>query len=238
MNAQTLHENRDLIGFWDRFFKLSGEDREAISNGALESWEELAPCEKLLSAVRGLGGCKKVLDFGCGNGWAAIAAAKSGCPSVTAADAAPNAVEAAGFLARYLGVDGQVETVCCREGWLSEAPSGEYDGLICCCVLDTVPAETALEMLSEAARIVTDGAEILIALNAHITPEAAAEKGLELTDEGKVFADGVLRLVSRTDEEWETMLSRFFTVVGKEHYAWPGETEEKRRLFRLRKKTV
>ena len=46
--------------------------------------------------------------------------------------------------------------------------------------------------------------------------------------------DGVLRLVSRTDEEWARLFSPLFEVESLEHFAWPGEKEERRRLFRLR----
>lgn len=236
MNEHTLQENRALIAFWDKFYTLSEEERGAILSGALESCEQLAPSEKLLSAAYELGSRKNVLDFGCGNGWAAIAAAKSGCPSVTAADAAQNAVETARLCSEMLGVDDRVRPICVEDGWLKSVPDDKYDGFICCNVLDIVPPETAEEILYEAARIVTDEADVVIGVNKWLSPEAAAEKGIELTEEGKVIMDGVLRLVSKTDEEWEELLSRFFTVEGMEYYAWPDEAEEKRRLFRLRKK--
>ena len=39
-----------------------------------------------------------------------------------------------------------------------------------------------------------------------------------------------------SDEEWERIFAPFFTVDHLEHFAWPGETAEKRRLFHLRKR--
>jgi len=48
--------------------------------------------------------------------------------------------------------------------------------------------------------------------------------------------DGVLRLVSRTDEEWAAIFSPYYTVERLEHFAWPGEAKETRRLFCLRKR--
>lgn len=235
MNEQASNENRDLIEFWDRFFEVSQEEKEELMNSGLESLEALAPSEKLLSAAYGLGTRKNVLDFGCGNGWAAIAAAKSGCPSVTAADAAKNAFEAAGLCAKLLGADERVHPVLADNGWLKSVPDNTYDGLFCSNVLDVVPPETAEEILREAARIVTDDAEIIIGLNKWMSDEAAAEKDLALTGDKKLFIDGVLRLVSRTDEEWKEILSRSFSVEGLEYFAWHGEPEEKRRLFLLRK---
>ncbi|MBR6006402.1 MAG: methyltransferase domain-containing protein, partial [Clostridia bacterium] len=66
--------------------------------------EEMAPSEKLMKAAAELGARKKVLDLGCGNGWAACIAAKAGCGDVTAADPAPNAAAAARFIAGLCGV--------------------------------------------------------------------------------------------------------------------------------------
>ncbi len=46
----------------------------------------------------------------------------------------------------------------------------------------------------------------------------------------------VERLVSRTDEEWAGIFSPRFTRESLEHFAWPGEEKETRRLFRLRRR--
>ncbi|MBQ6721616.1 MAG: 50S ribosomal protein L11 methyltransferase, partial [Clostridia bacterium] len=86
-------DNQKLIEFWNQAFALSEEQKTEIMN-LQEDWKELAPSEKLFQAACSLGQRKKVLDFGCGTAWAAIIAAKSGCTDVTAADAAPAAVQA------------------------------------------------------------------------------------------------------------------------------------------------
>lgn len=236
MDTQTTRDNQALLEFWDRFFAIPEEEKEAARREGVGEWKELAPSEKLLRAVCELGGRKKVLDYGCGNGWAAVAAAKSGCPDVTAADPAPHAAEMAGFLAELFGVSEQVHPVCCAGDWLKTVPAETYDGLICSNVLDVVPPETAEEILRELARVVTADAQIVIGLNYYLSPETAAEKGMELTDGRLLYQDGVLRLVSRTDEEWAALFAPCFTVDGLEHFAWPGESEERRRLFRLRRR--
>ena len=149
MDTQTTRDNQALLEFWDRFFAIPEEEKEAARREGVGEWKELAPSEKLLRAVCELGGRKKVLDYGCGNGWAAIAAAKSGCPEVTAADPAPHAAEAADFLAGLFGVSEQVRPVCCGGDWLKSVPDETYDGLICSNVLDVIPAETAEEMSTD-----------------------------------------------------------------------------------------
>ena len=104
MTEKTVQENQALIAFWDKAFILSEADQaqEGESGGA--DWKELAPSEKLYQAACSLGKRKKVLDYGCGSAWASIIAAKSGCTDVTAADAAPGAVQAARLYAARYGV--------------------------------------------------------------------------------------------------------------------------------------
>ena len=236
MKEQTIRDNETLLAFWDQAFFLPEEEKEAARQSGGGSWEEMAPSAKLLRAACELGGGKKALDFGCGNGWAAVAAAKSGCPDVTAADAAPHAAEAASFVAELFGVSEQVHPVCCADGWLEAVPAGTYDGLICSNVLDVVPPETAEALLRELERVLIPGARAVVGLNYYLSPEAAAEKGVELAEGRSLYQDGVLRLVSRTDEEWAALFAPRFTVESLEHFAWPGESEERRRLFRLRRR--
>lgn len=238
MNEQTMRDNQTLVSFWNSAFVLSEADKEGARQEGVGPWEALAPSEKLLKAVCALSEKKKVLDYGCGNGWAAIAAAKSGCENVTAADPAPNAAEMTRFLSELLGVSDRVHPVCSGEDWLKTVPADSFDGFFCSNVLDTVPPETAEEIIKEAARVVTEDAEVLVGLNHWLSPEAAAEKGMALTDGCKVYMDGVLRLVSRTDAEWEAILAPYFEVESLTYFAWQGEEEEKRRLFRLRRRPV
>ena len=236
MTEQAAKENRALIGFWDRAFGMSEEEREEEKARGPEGWRELAPSEKLLRAAESLGARKKVLDYGCGNAWAAVAAARSGCPDVIAADAAPGAVRAARFYAELYGVSDRVRTVCAGPDWLAGVPAGTFDGLICSNVLDVVPPETARDILLGAAKAVTEDALVIVGLNYYLSPEAAAERGMSLAEGRLLYIDGVLRLVSRTDGEWEEIFSPWFAVEELDYFAWPGETAERRRLFRLRRR--
>ena len=231
--AQGTTENQTLIDFWDKAFSMSVQGQKDLEEN---SWKEMAPSEKLYLAACSLGQKKKVLDYGCGTGWAGIIAAKNGCPDVTAADVAEGAVNAAEHFASFFQVKEQVHTKNIGLDWLKSVPEKTYDGFICSNVLDVVPPETAEEIIRESARIVTADASVIIGMNYYLSPERAKEKGIELKDGMKVYMNGVLRLVSRTDEEWSDLFSPYYFVEKLEHFAWPGEAKETRRLFYLKRK--
>ena len=236
MNGGDLQDEKTLIDFWNQAFAMSEEEKEQASKEGAGDWKELAPSEKLFRAAALLGEKKKVLDYGCGSGWASVVAAKSGCADVTAVDPAPHAAEAAAFTAKLCGVEESVHVLAVGKNWLGSVADETYDGFICSNVLDVVPPKTAEVIIREMSRVVTRDAEIVIGLNYYLSPEAASKRGMELKDGRLLYVDGVLRLVSFTDGEWETMFSPYFDVKSLEHFAWPGEALETRRLFRLAKK--
>ena len=236
MTKKTMQENQTLIAFWDKAFALSEEDQKQMFEGDGSDWKEIAPSEKLFQAACSLGIKKKVLDYGCGSAWAAIIAAKSGCADLTAVDVAPGAVRAAQHYATRYGVADRVHAVCSDSNWLQSVPDGTFDGLICSNVLDVVPPETAEEILRDLARVATRDGTVIVGLNYHLSPEAAAARNMDLADGNRLYIDGVLRLVSRTDEEWARIFSPWYAVETLEHFAWPGEAKETRRLFWLRKR--
>ena len=236
MTEKTAQENQTLIAFWDNAFALSEADQKQMLEGDGSDWKEIAPSEKLYQAACSLGKRNKVLDYGCGNAWASIIAAKSGCADVTAADAAPSAVQAARFYAARYDVADRVHAVCSDSNWLQSVTDSTFDGLICSNVLDVIPPETAEEILRDLARVATRDGTVIVGLNYYLSPEAVAARNMALEDGSRLYIDGVLRLVSRTDEEWTHIFSPWFTVEKLEHFAWLGEAKEIRRLFWLRKR--
>ena len=228
-------EQEKLISFWNEAFALSGEEREKeMRETQPDSWKQLAPSEKLFRAAEELGSCSHVLDFGCGTGWAGIIAAKSGCRDVKCVDAAENAAKAAGFYAELFGVGDRVTALCTGNEGAFSLPDGGFDGLICSNVLDVVPENVSAEMIRRFAQAVTKDARVVIGLNFCMPKERVPRPG-ERTEGNSLFVNDVLRLVSFTDEEWAERFRPYFQVESLEHFAWPGEQKETRRLFRLKK---
>ena len=231
MADRDSKDNRHLIDFWSRAYTLSEDDKTSVSEAGPDGWREMAPSQKLLDAASALGQCQKVLDYGCGSAWGAIAAAKSGCPDVTAVELSQGPLDTAAFYSKIYGTD--VKLLKVEPSWLTTLPDQSFDGIICSNVLDVVPPETSAQIICQLARILKVGGSAVIGLNFYMSEEKAKERGINLVDGRKLYVDDVLRLVSFSDDEWTAMLGRHFKVRRLEHFAWPGEKSETRRLFLL-----
>ena len=229
-------ENENLISFWNQAYMMSDEEKQEAMKSDPEDWKTDVPAKKLYDAACTLGSCKKVLDYGCGQAWASVIIAKTGCQDVTAVDVSENTAAAAALAVKVYGVEDQVKTACVPTDYLHTVEEKTFDGIFCSNVIDVVPPKTAEDIIQEMARISTDDASIVIGMNNYVSRENAAKGGVEIDEDGLLHVNGILRMVPRTDEEWTEIFSKFFTVEKLDHFAWPGEPEETRRLFFLKKK--
>ncbi|MCR5741133.1 MAG: class I SAM-dependent methyltransferase [Gammaproteobacteria bacterium] len=236
MEDEIIMLNEKLASFWNNALNLSEENKKEILENELRDYADLAPSKKLYNEVKELGKSKKVLDFGCGKGWASIAAAKNGCKDVTAVDLGDNIIDTVNFYKELYGVKDEINAIKIDRNWLMSVPSNTYDGFISSNVLDVIPYETSMEYIKEIARIVTKDAKIIVSMNFYISPELALKKKIELEQGKYFFVNGILRLLSFSDIEWRGIFSHYFDVERIEYFSWPGEDTETRRIFILKKK--
>ncbi len=227
--------------FWDQAFEMDEKEMEEYKKEAdvQNGWKELAPAEKLRDViVEHLAGRSKVLDYGCGEGWAGITLSKSGCKDVTCVDVVENAIVLTNFFKEIYGIKSGFKAECVSDNWIIESPTNVYDGIFCSNVIDVLPSDIAGNIIENIARIATPNAKVIISMNYYAEPISNPERGIEIKNENQLFVNGILRMVTRTDEEWEEIFSHFFDVEDVVYFAWPGETEAKRRIFILSKKTT
>lgn len=229
--------SKDVIEFWNNAIKLEEDDKKEIENSGDKDYTKLAPSLKLYEAVKELGKCEKVLDYGCGSGWSSIIALKEGAKEVDAVDMGDNIIDAINFYAKYYGVASSLNAKKIDSDYLKSVKDATYDGIIINNVLDVIPLDITLDILNEVSRVAKKGARIIIGLNFYMPQDAAKTRGLELVDGKMLFVDGVLRLYSMSDSEWTELLTKYFEIERLDHFAWEGESRETRRLFVL-KKTV
>ncbi len=230
----------DSLKFWNSAFDINNKEKEEYAEkiNPETDWKNLASSDKLADIIiSNFSDKKRVLDYGCGEGWAGIILKKSGCEEVTCVDVVENAVKLADFFRDVFKISGGFITQCVSIDWIEKLPEAVFDGLFCCNVIDVVPEENAETIIKNMARITTNDAIIVIGMNYYIEPVDCPEKNIEVKNENELYINGVLRMVSRTDDEWKNIFERYFNVDYIEHYAWPGEKQEKRRVFCLSRKT-
>lgn len=230
----------DSLKFWNSAFDMDDKAKEEYTEkiNPETDWRNQASSDKLADIIiNNLSDKKRVLDYGCGEGWAGIILKKSGCEEVTCVDVAENAVKLASFFRDIFKISEGFTAQCVSTDWIEKSPEAVFDGLFCCNVIDVVPEEAAENIIKNMARITTDDAVILIGMNYYIEPVSCPEKNVEVRNKNELYVNGVLRMVSRTDDEWKKIFERYFNIDSVEYYAWPGEKEEKRRVFCLSRKT-
>lgn len=226
-------DNENLIAFWNQVLKIDEEAKKEFKQYNEDDWIHLAPSKKLFDAASLLGKRKKVLDYGCGNAWAGIIANKSGALDVTAVDVIKDGIESAKLYAETFKAN--ISALYVEPNWLESVKDKTYDGIICSNVLDVVPLETSKYIIKELARVATDDALIIFSFNFYLDKENLEKRNMNL-DNGKLYVNGVLRLLNLSDEDWIDLFNPYFEVVKLDYFAWPNENKETRRLFILKKK--
>ena len=226
--------NKQLIAFWDSTLTLTEEQKDQLKNIEESDLKQLAPAEKLYNAVSSLGSCKRVLDYGCGDGWASIIVYKSGCKYVEAVDIGENIIKTAKLYANCFNANINIHSI--NTNWLSTVLNNTFDGIVCSNVLDVLPFETTQSIIFELARVSKHGAKVIIGLNFYMSQESASQRGMSLEQDKYLFVNGTLRLLSLSDEEWKKLFEPYFSVDKLDYFAWSGESKETRRLFILKRK--
>jgi len=120
-------EYKSSLNYWQAAFSADADTEKEIL-AALDKEEglkEIVPSEKLYPAAKELGGCKKVLDYGCGHGWAGLITAKSGCPDVTAVDITESAARIARELSEELEMTGFWKVLHVDTEWIDKEGAGD-----------------------------------------------------------------------------------------------------------------
>ena len=226
----------DLVAFWNKSMAMNEEGMEKAKEGINpnEDYPNLAPSPKLKDALDNFKGCKKVLDYGCGSGWASVILAKVGVKEVISVDVIANGIKMTSFYSEVFGVADIVKPLLIDDSWLSAENDNQYDGFYCSNVIDVIPLAMAEEIIKESARITTPKATVIFSTNYYIDPQIMKERGFEVKG-SQIYIDGVLRLNSLTDDEWVSLFKKYYQDVEISYFAWSGEAKETRRIFILKK---
>ena len=143
---KTKEVNKTLVEFWNQAISLTDEDKIAIKK-EIPNINDLAPSKKLYDEVVKLGKLDKVLDYGCGSGWASIIASMSGTKEVVAVDMGEAIIDALKFYSELYNLN-NIKALTIDEKWLDTINDNTFDGVVCSNVLDVLPLETMSLSLS------------------------------------------------------------------------------------------
>ncbi|MBQ3644270.1 MAG: class I SAM-dependent methyltransferase [Candidatus Riflebacteria bacterium] len=231
MNNELKTDYKNSLDFWNSAYKKESQDNSFENN---QNWKELAPSEKFIKALSIFSNCEKVLDYGCGNGWGSIIMANLGCKHITAVDLVKNAINSTLSNIKFYNSEKSIEASLINAEWLQKEETNKYDGFFCSNVIDVVPEEIANNILKEAARVVKPNSNLIISLNFYLDTNKPSSRPYELKNNNYIYREGILRMVTRTDQEWNSIFSEYFNVEKLVHFSWPGEPIETRRLFYLK----
>lgn len=222
-------EYNDLKEFWNNAFRIA-EDEEIDKDEYLA----LAPSPKIVEALKELKAKDKILDYGAGNGWASIILSKLGAKSVVSADVVANSKISVDHYAKLFDAK-NIDAITIDDEYLSKT-NDKYDGIFCSNVLDVLPDDISFGIIKDFSRITNKDSLIIIGLNYYIDLNTFKITKNEKIEGSLLFINNILRLNSKSDEEWINIFNKYFEVIKLEHFSWPGEDKERRRLFYLKKR--
>lgn len=228
--AMANNDYSILQEFWDKSFGIPINPDE-FSN---VDYLSLAPSPVQVEALSLLKEKGRVLDYGCGEGWASIILAKLGCENVKSVDVSKNAIDRLKEMSAAFGVADRIDGETINSDWLL-SQEGQCDGFFSSNVIDVVPLEIAKKIIEGAYRATIPGAMVIFSLNFYRDPGELKNRGFEIRD-NYCYVDGVLRLNLLKDEEWLNQFAPYFDLVRLDYYAWPKEKTSTRRLFILKRK--
>lgn len=174
-----MKEYDESLPFWDTMYGAQDYSDVTYSTDDLNFG-----CPEMVQCLSDLVQKKRILDYGCGDGWQSFALLNAGAKDITAIDPSSRACDTGASIAERRGDSGKIRFVRGTEELLeagssdaatesSSSPScaGPYDGFISVNVLDVVPESVATRILN--------------AIKASLAPEQ--EQGVSVTPHGCGF---------------------------------------------------
>lgn len=223
-----MKEYQAALTFWNDFFK---EDKPE------KLQEATVGCAYLEAKLKELASAHRVLDFGCGTGWASLYLKQIGCEDITGVDQAINAIDTATQTAIMNGFTDGITFIQGDERYLDNVKNDTYDGFFSSNTLDVIPADITAKILTQVNRICKPNAMIFIMLNPYLTIELKEKIKMEQLSQDSYTKNGILRCVNLTKEEWMTLFENYFIMETYDEFERDDEPKGYgRRMFGLRNK--
>lgn len=200
------NENEKLIRFWNTFFEKT-EPME-ITKDDLPINQDI---NRLLKYVGDHS--LTVVDIGCGWGYGLITAKLLGDKmqkgiGIDPSEQAIDILQKTCTKSKINGLEGIVGT----HSELERFYPSEFDGVICSNVLDVVPYETSLDIISQIKRVLKPGGLCLLKFNFYLTDEIIQRIKMEKIDTNTYTINGVIRGLNYTTDTWINRFNDFEVI--------------------------
>ncbi|XMB66815.1 class I SAM-dependent methyltransferase [Mycoplasmatota bacterium zrk1] len=188
--------------FWDKIF---------IKRGNLKITSTSTGVKELDDSIIWISDCKRIMDFGCGNGSMLIRCALQNDAECLGIDISSEAINTANekFKANkikgYSFISGGVEV-------LDKMEDSSFDGIILYNIIDNLHPKDADQVLKEIKRILKNHGKIILKVNPYITEEEVKEWNMTLVEKNFYKEESEIYLHNLTTEEWKTYLSEYFKI--------------------------
>ncbi|MGN1295774.1 MAG: class I SAM-dependent methyltransferase [Bacilli bacterium] len=221
-----INENSKLIEFWNEAFKGL---EEGIIEGRFikeESFDNII--DKYIKDDT------KILDFGCGSGWASFELLfRKKNSEIVGVDTSQNAIS---YLTRMKEING-FNNISFRNG--NENLLDEYQDYfnvaVSFNVIDVLNDDVIVNILSKVKKSLKEDGLFLVSINPDFPMELLHNNGYVM-ENNHLYKDGILRGNIKSKDEWINLFSTYFSFVEYVEFSL-SERERKypRRMFILKK---
>lgn len=176
-------------------------------------------------------GSERILDFGCGDGTLLFICALFGTKFHIGIDLSEKAIEKAN-VRKAKSNQGEFDFIWGGIEEIKAIKDTSVDAVILSNILDNLYPEDVIVLLKEVKRILKVNGKVLVKLNPYITEAQIKEWQITIIAED-LLDDGFI-LHNKTTNEWEEILSRYFSISEFEEIIYP-EQKQTNRLFLLEK---
>lgn len=169
----------------------------------------------------------RILDFGCGTGTVLFLCSYYGPREFIGIDLSEQAIQKAELRSRKMK-QGSYDFLCGGMEQLKMIQDETIDAVVLSNIVDNLYPEDAHKVLQEIKRVLCTNGKVLIKLNPFLTEDDIKNNKINVIRE-HVLDDGMI-LWNNTTEEWNEIISQYFTIVKYEDIYYE-EYQQYNRMF-------
>ncbi len=179
-------------------------------------------------------GCKKILDFGCGNGRCLLRCGALGVESLLGVDISFSAIK----LGKKVAQEFDIKKAKFRLGsidLIKDIEDGSIDGVILFNIIDNMYPKDSINLLEEIQRILRPKGKILFKVNDYIERDICNEWGFKELEQDFYNDNSGLYLWNLSKEKLNVILTKDFQILKYQEVTIPKRNTINRMYYLIKK---